>query len=87
MTAMPDRPTLDYATDPPPTPREPRWRRATTAVLLTLATLPCLYSAIRGWWDVVFGGEDIVGGGPFCVCIIAFVMTWYTVKHWLAVRE
>ena len=87
MVDMPDRPTLDYTTDPPPTPREPRWRRVVTAVLLTLATLPCLVYAAAGWYAQVFGDADIGGPVVWVICVIALGLAWYTVKHWLAVRE
>ena len=84
---MDERPTLDYSAEGNPSPREPRWRRIVTASILTVITLPCLYAAAGGWYAVVFGDEDIVGGGPFWACIIALPMTWYTFKHWLSVRE
>ena len=86
MVAMPDRPTLDYEVDTPK-PREPRWRRVTVALFLTLVTVPCLWAAVGGAMSLV-AGDIYFGPAPsWVVIIIALGLTFFTVKHWRAVRE
>ena len=60
---------------------------SSTASLLTIITLPCLCAAAAGWYAQVFGDADVGGPVVWVICVIALGMAWYTVKHWLAVRE